>query len=235
MSHEIGSNLKLNAEKLSYNSVQGHFHGVFGVEYSSDKKQLNWSMGTGCLINPKLPAFRYDKKRHTKKPVIGVGMLLGNHGNSLFISDMHAPYQHPQALDFLFELNEIYKFVKAYSVGDLSDHHSPSFHTSEPDALNAEDEYTETKIVLRDLQSIFPSLIITPGNHCLMPQRKAKEVGLPVSMLSDFNQIYGLKKTWKWHDPDYYFDSKGAIPTVMHMPLRDNGEWVGKMQSPLLY
>lgn len=36
----------------------------------------------------------------------------------LFISDLHAPYNHPDALDFLSDLNTKYKPTRVISLGD---------------------------------------------------------------------------------------------------------------------
>lgn len=234
MSHDIGANLPVNAEKLTYNTIQGHYHGVFGIAYHSDKKTLNWSMGTGCLINQKLPAFRYGRGRQRKRPVLGCGGLLGSRGNTLIISDLHIPYHHHQAFDFLFELNHIYKFDRVLCVGDLYDHHQSSFHTSEPDALSAEDEYQEAIKHASVLQGIFPKMDITPGNHCSIPQRKAKEAGLPLSMLNDFNALYNTKATWNWHDGEYCFDTRDAKPVLFPMRLDERGDWDGDIMVPVI-
>lgn len=233
VSHFIGANLLVNAEKLSYNTVQGHMHYLLGIAYHADKKTRTWSMGTGCLINQKLPAFRYGKGAQKRRPMLGCGGLFSSEGNTLFISDLHIPYQHPQAFDFLFQLNYRYKFDRVISVGDVYDHHQASFHTSEPDALNAEEEYCQAKIYAAELQSIFSKMEITNGNHCLIPQRKAKEAGLPLSMLNDYNKLYGTRSSWKWHD-EYCFKSNGASPILFPMKLNDKGEWDGDVPVPVI-
>jgi hypothetical protein len=201
-------------------------HGICGFEYAADKKQLTWSMGTGCLINQKLSAFSYGRATHTR-PIISVGATMGDDGNTLFISDLHIPYHHPQAFEFLFALDKYYGFDRIISVGDVYDHHQASFHPSEPDALNAEDEYQVSKEYARDLQEIFPKMDITPGNHCRIPQRKAKEAGLPISMVGDFNKLYDTKKTWRWHSDGLWINTKRSKPMTLPMVLNDKGEWDG--------
>lgn len=235
MTHDIGANTLSNARDLSHHSIQGHHHGVFAIERYGDKNTLRWSMSVGCLISDKLPAFRYGKKRPKKRPILGCGMLLGANGNTLVISDLHLPYAHPQAFDFLFELNKVYAFENILCVGDLYDNHAGSFHTSEPDALNAEDEYLAAKRQASELQEIFPDMHITAGNHCSIPQRKAKEAGLPVSMLSDFNALYKTDDTWIWHDSEYYFDTLGAYPVLHPMVLNRRGNWDGDIMIPVIY
>jgi hypothetical protein len=231
--HYVGANLKTSASKYSYNTVQGHLHSVYGTEYSADKKMLTWAMGTGCLINQKLSAFAYGRPSHAR-PILGVGATIGTDGDTLYISDLHIPYHHPQAFDFLYELNHIYKFDRIVSVGDVYDHHQASFHPSEPDALNAEDEYQESKRYARELQQIFPKMDITPGNHCRIPQRKAKEVGLPISMLSDFNKLYGTKRGWRWHEDGLWLNVRRSRPVNFAMTLTSKGEWDGDIPRPNL-
>ena len=234
MAHDIGASTLNNAKVLSHHSIQGHHHGCFSLERWGDKNTLRWSMTVGCLIDERRPAFRYGSGQYKKRPILGIGMLIGSRGNTLIISDLHIPYQHPQAFDFLYELNHIYKFDRILNVGDLYDNHSGSFHTSEPDALNAEDEFNEAKRQAKILQEIFPSMDITKGNHCKIPQRKAKEAGLPTSMLGDFNSLYGTRSAWKWHDNEFYFDTRGAYPFLHPMVLNSKGEWDGDIMVPVV-
>jgi len=74
--HSVGINLKTNAYKYSHSSVQGHHHSTFGIEYAADTDTLRWAMGTGCLIDPRSPAFAYDKKNITSRPILGLGAVI---------------------------------------------------------------------------------------------------------------------------------------------------------------
>ena len=89
MAHDIGSSTLNNAKVLSHHSIQGHHHGCFSLERWGDKNTLRWSMTVGCLIDERRPAFRYGSGQHKKRPILGVGMLLGSRGNTLIISDLH--------------------------------------------------------------------------------------------------------------------------------------------------
>lgn len=85
--HSIGTNTRTNAERYSHNSVQGHHHSEMAVAYSSDTDKLKWSMSVGCLIDPKAPAFRYDKKIITKRPILSSGVIING-----------TPYTEPMTL-----------------------------------------------------------------------------------------------------------------------------------------
>ena len=201
MAHSLSSSTLNNATKFSHHSIQGHHHSTQGIERFADKGKLRWSMSVGCLIDPDAPAARYGSKNVFKRPILGCGVLIGPKGGTLVVPDLHLPYQHADAFQFLQALDRRYRFKRILCVGDIFDHHRPSFHESESD-----------------------------GNHDAIPVRQAKAVGLPLGMLSDFNKVYGLKPTWKWVD-QHWFDSWGSYPVVIPMVLRKNGRWDGNILS----
>ena len=224
MRHSISSSTKNNAAKFSHNSIQGHHHSEFAVQYGADSAQLRWSMSVGCFLDPQSPAARYGAGMVLKRPVLGCGMLVGGRESWLIISDMHMPYHHRDSIAFLEKLDAYYNFDHVLNVGDLLDHHRGSYHESEPDALSEEDEYREAKKAVHRLESIFPEMIITVGNHDSIPQRKLRTVGLPTTMLSDYNAMYDLNGGWEWVD-EYKFDTTGAKPVLQPMTLMDNHRW----------
>ena len=228
MAHSLSSSTLNNATKFSHHSIQGHHHSIQGIERFADKGKLRWSMSVGCLLDPDSPAARYGSKAVFKRPILGCGMLLGPKGNTLVMPDLHLPYHHVEAFDFLELLSKHYKFTRVLNVGDIFDHHRPSFHESETDAMNAEDEFDAALRESKTLQEMFPQMTITIGNHDAIPVRQAKNIGLPLSMLSDFNKVYDLKDGWKWVD-QYWFDSLGSYPVVVPMVLKKNGRWDGNI------
>lgn len=228
MTHSISSNTLTNATRFSHNSVQGHHHSLMGVERFADKGRLTWAMTVGCLIDPDSPASRYNQRAVLKRPILGCGMILGGRGNTLIISDMHLPYQHRDAIDFLAALEQQYAFDQVLNVGDLYDHHRGSYHESEPDAYGEEEEYHKAREAAHVLQEIFPDMVITEGNHDAIPQRKLKTVGLPTSVLSDYNAMYGTADSWEWKK-DHWFDSMGGYPVTVPMVLNRRGRWDKKI------
>lgn len=66
--------LKLS-QSMGMNTVQGHHHSVFNIEYHANPLKLMWSMVVGCLIDDKSLAFSYNKLQ-MKRPLIGVGVIL---------------------------------------------------------------------------------------------------------------------------------------------------------------
>lgn len=225
MTHSVGANTAYNASRHSMNTIQGHHHSSSGIERYRDDNNVRWSMTVGCLLDPESVAARYMQKQVMKLPILSTGMLLGGrNGNTLVISDMHLPYQHRDAFDWLWALHNEYDFQQVLNVGDLIDHHAGSYHESEPDAPDAETEYLLAKRSAQELQQMFPDMVTTNGNHDNIPKRKLKTVGLPPSMVSDYNQLYDLEDTWKWVDK-YKFSAQGAYPVVVPMVTNKRNRW----------
>ena len=114
----------------------------------------------------------------------------------LFLSDMHVPYHHPDCFKFLKALKVKYKPHLVVSVGDLADFHNISFHKSDPRLPNANDELVALQEGARQLEKLFPKMIITQGNHDALPKRRLFDEGLPDSFLKPYNDIYGVGKGW---------------------------------------
>lgn len=74
--HTMGANTLSNARSHSHNSIQGHHHGKFGIEYFADTEVLRWSMTVGCLVDPESPAFNYAKGATLNRPIIGCGAII---------------------------------------------------------------------------------------------------------------------------------------------------------------
>ena len=161
MVHSVSGNTLTNARNFSYNSVQGHHHSLFGVERYADKGLLRWSMTVGCLLDPNSPAAAYNRRAVLRRPILGVGLILGEKGNSIVISDLHLPYHHKDALDFLQALDHRYRFTQVLNVGDVYDHHRGSYHESEPNSFGEEEEFFLARKAAHELQDIFPNMLIS--------------------------------------------------------------------------
>lgn len=131
--------------------------------------------------------------------------------NILTISDLHAPYNHPDALRFLAALNRKYKFDLIINMGDLLDFHNISFHKSDPELYNAGHELKAAQKFAKSLEKIFPEMLIVGSNHGDLPLRKFFDAGLPREMLRSYNDIYQVGKGWKFVDDILIEDKLDAI------------------------
>lgn len=73
--HGISKNGRQLAAQRGTNTVEGHFHTEFRIDYISNPDNLLWSMQVGCLIDKKSLAFAYDKL-NLQRPVLGVGLIV---------------------------------------------------------------------------------------------------------------------------------------------------------------
>ena len=119
----------------------------------------------------------------------------------LILSDVHLPFQHPQAFEFLQKVKKDVKPDHVISVGDIID--LASVQVSRPSDPNIDSpifELEKARKEIKILEKIFPKMQICWGNHDLRLLRKAELVGIPRSMLRDINSILEVKAKWTWHD-----------------------------------
>ncbi|WMX18799.1 phosphoesterase [Escherichia phage vB_EcoP_PAS7] len=121
----------------------------------------------------------------------------------LVIGDLHAPYTHPDALDFLRSVRDSYGPDMVVQVGDETDGHAISFHDSDPDLDSAGVELEKAKQYLAKVHDLFPNLLVCDSNHGSLVYRRAKAHGLPVQFIKKYRDIlfpeHGAKK-WSWSD-----------------------------------
>lgn len=117
----------------------------------------------------------------------------------LIVSDLHAPYHHPNTIPFLKSLIEKYKPTRVISVGDEQDLHSVSFHDADPDLMSAGDELKAARVFMQELYALVPDMDILSSNHGDLYYRKAKHHGIPLHVIKSYNDVLGVGEGWKWH------------------------------------
>lgn len=117
----------------------------------------------------------------------------------LFISDLHAPYNHKNAVGFLEGLRDKYKPTRIISLGDELDHSALSYHESDPNLMSAGDELEAARKTIADLHKLFPNMDIMESNHGSMVFRKAKTHGIPRQYIKSYREVLGVGEGWKWH------------------------------------
>lgn len=135
----------------------------------------------------------------------------------LILPDIHAPYHHPNAIEFFKYVHKLRGCRKrVVSVGDIVDFHSMSRHISETDADSPECEYEKALKFTAELCQAFPEGDVVLGNHDMIPQRQMKDIGLASSLLKQNNELYGLSSGWKVHPLYYVIDPDGWNVLVEH-------------------
>ena len=121
--------------------------------------------------------------------------------NKVFvIGDLHIPYHHRSSFAFLRAVKEKYKPDLVINIGDELDQHAISMHDSNPDLPSAGDELKTSKTYIKELEKIFPKMILIHSNHSSLVYRRALKYGLPREYLRSYNEFLGVGKDWQWID-----------------------------------
>jgi predicted phosphodiesterase len=119
--------------------------------------------------------------------------------NVLPISDLHCPWQHRHAFDFLADLKRRYKPKVVVCLGDEIDGYAFSKYPKDPDKeLSPAEEVRAATRALETLYSIFPQVIAVESNHTLRPFKRAAEARLPSSFLRTVKEVLGAPRGWEW-------------------------------------
>lgn len=144
----------------------------------------------------------------------------------LCISDLHTPYQHPDALKFLAAIKKKYKPTLVISMGDETDGHALSFHDSDADLPSAGDELQAAQKVLQQLERLFPKMLIVDSNHGSLVFRRAKHHGIPLKFIAPLNDIYGVGKGWEWRNDITLKLKDGNEVYLCHGMVKDGKKFV---------
>ena len=103
----------------------------------------------------------------------------------LVVPDTHAPGMRRGFVDFLKRIADRWSIDRVVHIGDLVDLAALSFHEKHVALRNA---VAETRTAHRQVQSLvraFPEADWLIGNHDALPERQARTVGIPESMLRE--------------------------------------------------
>jgi predicted phosphodiesterase len=118
----------------------------------------------------------------------------------LIISDLHYPYARIDSIDFLKEIKKQYKPDFVVNIGDEIDSHALSFHDSDPDLPSAGDELRMAKENIKELESLFPKMVLLDSNHSSLVYRRSRKYGIPKAYIKNYNDFLGVSNKWKWVD-----------------------------------
>lgn len=139
----------------------------------------------------------------------------------LVISDLHCPYQHPDAVAFLKACKAKYQPDTIICIGDEVDFHALSYHESNPDLPAAGDELQQAITALTPIYKLFPKCTVIESNHGSMVLRKALTGGIPTKAIRSYNEVLDAPRGWKWVDdtivqtelgPIYFCHGKSTTP-----------------------
>jgi predicted phosphodiesterase len=134
----------------------------------------------------------------------------------LIISDLHAPYFHPDTVAFLRALKNKYKFDLVVSVGDEIEGASLSFHEKDPDLLSPSDELKSAIQKLQPIYRLFPKMRLVESNHGSLVYRRARFAGLPSSVIKGYREVIEAPRGWVWSNDFTFHCSDGRPVYVCH-------------------
>lgn len=135
-----------------------------------------------------------EKSKQPTSTVVGV------------IGDFHAPFNHPNYLQFCIDTFKKYRVNQVVCIGDLVDFHALSRHETEPCALGPYQELDRACEQVNLVVRAFPKVKMCRGNHDRIPVRQAATVGLGERFLKSYAEVVGLPKTWEIDD-EFIIDS----------------------------
>ncbi len=116
------------------------------------------------------------------------------------LPDLHAPFHHKDALDFLRDIKKEVKPDKIVCMGDEIDAHGWSVHDRNPDAPGQGEELKQAISFLRRVYKIFPEADVCTSNHTMRAYRKAIRCGLPSAYMRDTHEVLESPTGWTWRD-----------------------------------
>lgn len=130
----------------------------------------------------------------------GVYELEQKNRTVLAISDLHAPFQHKNALKFLRWLKALYRPDTIVCLGDEADMAYWSFWDKPADMPGGMDEYKRTLEFLFMLYEEFPNVLCCTSNHTSRPYRVSDKAGLLRDFMKSYHEILKAPPGWVWAD-----------------------------------
>lgn len=119
----------------------------------------------------------------------------------LIIPDLHCPFHHKDSFSFLKKLKEKYRPELIINLGDEIDYHAISYHEHNPDLPSAGEELQLARKAMKQLEKIFPKMILLDSNHGSLVYRKTFSAGMSKEFLKSPNEILKVGSGWEWsHD-----------------------------------
>lgn len=120
--------------------------------------------------------------------------------NVLVISDLQIPYEHPQALDFIQEVENTFLIDTFLCIGDEVDQHCISRFDADPAALGAGPELQLAKRRLRKWYDAYPDMLVCMSNHTQRVYNNAFHAGIPEEYLRPVNEWLDAPEGWTWEE-----------------------------------
>lgn len=116
----------------------------------------------------------------------------------MHIPDLHAPFMHPDALDFIAEAKARYRPTLVVLAGDELDQHSISDHLADPNGYSPGHELDAGLKQLKSLYAIVREAYVCESNHGQRPFKRAFKSGIPTQYLKSYSEFMQAPAGWVW-------------------------------------
>jgi transposase-like protein len=116
----------------------------------------------------------------------------------LAIPDMHHPFCHPDALEFLKAVRHQFNPTSFVCLGDECDFAAFSRYIPDPDGMSPGKELEKAIDSLIPFYREFPNMLICESNHTVRPMKKMFEAGLPATFLPTYAKMLNAPDGWRW-------------------------------------
>ena len=145
----------------------------------------------------------------------------------LVISDLHAPYQHPDGLPFLYRVKDIFgPFTDYFSVGDETDGHGWSYHEPDPSLPNSDLEFEMARKFMKQLYEFTEHKCkVMKSNHGALAYRKSKTGRIPSQIMAQaYERALDAPPGWSWHQQ--YIAETIRGPVLLHHGFSSSNSWL---------
>lgn len=217
-------NYRLMADILSDNThgtkVTRQLAKYWARQFSTRKKNGE-AYETLVRANKELKASRKLRTPDRYEDLAALPMPASDHHSILVIPDTHAPYEHPDTLEFLAAVAARYRPDTVVHLGDEADKHAMSFHMSDPNLDSAGMELEKARVFMAKLHAMFPVMRLCHSNHGSMHFRKAHSHGIPVQYLRTYREVFfpqGGGERWEWQHTHVLELPNGEQVAFKHQP-----------------
>ncbi|CAK6597005.1 metallo-phosphoesterase [Klebsiella phage vB_Kpl_K44PH129C1] len=217
-------NYRLMADILSDNThgtkVTRQLAKYWARQFSTRKKNGE-AYETLAQANKELKASRKLRTPDRYEDLAALPMPASDHHSILVIPDTHAPYEHPDTLEFLAAVAARYRPDTVVHLGDEADKHAMSFHMSDPNLDSAGMELEKARVFMAKLHAMFPVMRLCHSNHGSMHFRKAHSHGIPVQYLRTYREVFfpqGGGERWEWQHTHVLELPNGEQVAFKHQP-----------------
>lgn len=138
------------------------------------------------------------REREAVKEIVARHIKKHSGSRVLVCPDLHCPFEHPDALEFLKAVRDAYKTDTFVCLGDELDLHSISDYPTDPDGMNIGKELAEGIERLRPFYRAFPEALVCESNHTMRLWKRAFRAGLPAAFLPTVSKALDAPDGWVW-------------------------------------